>query len=656
VQKGRFSQHMLNFVLVLLKQMSLSTLESLPNEILSDIIQKYINGVDVLVGFSYQLNQRFNALIVQCPRLHFNFIHCRKDDFCFCMGLLPAYIDKVEELAISELNTPGQVHAFFSLFPSFAPFKRLRKLNIHLNGKSIDRDLVEEAFDSLSDTTIDTLSINTINSAQIHPLNHILIDIFKIKTLKRLSLKCDLKDFDWELLSNVSLNIEYLTIFGLTCEFQHLKIICQCAPHLKYLNIRFIDRSNHNYGYLAERSEKNIKLMPALHTLILSFAQSSSTTFDMLAQCLRCMPALNRLEIKAYNELLDGEAWETLLKASLPLLAYFSLWTTVSNKAEDTLNDLLASFQTLFWIEKKNFNIMITKHALPILTRALSDNSIDFTQYKFALPATVWWMAPERSVRNNFSTLDETTSLNLSLLPDYIWRPYYFNKVKCLTVTRPDEHLLTWLTTYVNCSQIRELIVSFSSKDTNVLTLILSCVSNINSLQISFDQLILHKNATVRKNHFLKRLDISVHMHTFTEEDIIIIAELFPFLEHIKINTQNLYNVPILRTHLPHLRSLTFTIIDFYLDNDDDYEERMWDYDFRISTQFFFRRERNWVTIWVDQAALEEPYWGTFDKTPPRSNISSIITTTSNNPETTTTDSDSQKKKKRKFSFFQCFK
>jgi hypothetical protein len=29
--------------------MSLSKLESLPNEILSDIIEKYINGVDVLI-------------------------------------------------------------------------------------------------------------------------------------------------------------------------------------------------------------------------------------------------------------------------------------------------------------------------------------------------------------------------------------------------------------------------------------------------------------------------------------------------------------------------------------------------------------------------------------------------------------------------------
>jgi hypothetical protein len=44
--------------------MSLSKLESLPNEILTDIIEKYINGVDVLKALSYQLNRRFVRLFL----------------------------------------------------------------------------------------------------------------------------------------------------------------------------------------------------------------------------------------------------------------------------------------------------------------------------------------------------------------------------------------------------------------------------------------------------------------------------------------------------------------------------------------------------------------------------------------------------------------
>ncbi|CAF3776703.1 unnamed protein product, partial [Rotaria sp. Silwood1] len=115
--------------------MSFSTLESLPNEILTDIIEKYINGIDLLRAFSFQLNQRFDSLIIQCQRLRFDFIQCHQDDFRLCMGLLPAYIDKIEELAISEENTPGQVYAFLSFFPSFAVFKRLQTLYFHFDSE-----------------------------------------------------------------------------------------------------------------------------------------------------------------------------------------------------------------------------------------------------------------------------------------------------------------------------------------------------------------------------------------------------------------------------------------------------------------------------------------------------------------------------------------
>ena len=68
--------------------MSVSKLESLPNEVLIDIFEKYINGVDILIAFRYQQNQRFDALISQCQRFHFNFLYCRKDYFRFCIGLL----------------------------------------------------------------------------------------------------------------------------------------------------------------------------------------------------------------------------------------------------------------------------------------------------------------------------------------------------------------------------------------------------------------------------------------------------------------------------------------------------------------------------------------------------------------------------------------
>ena len=100
-----------------------SILESLPNEILNDVIEKYINGVDVLVALSYQLNQRFNTIIARCQRFYFNFIQCEKDNFRIYMSLLPANIGKIEILTISERNTRGQVYGLFKIF-----FSRLHHL------------------------------------------------------------------------------------------------------------------------------------------------------------------------------------------------------------------------------------------------------------------------------------------------------------------------------------------------------------------------------------------------------------------------------------------------------------------------------------------------------------------------------------------------
>ena len=46
--------------------MSLSKLETLPNEILSDLLMNYVDPIDVLIIFGDNLNERFNSLVHQC--------------------------------------------------------------------------------------------------------------------------------------------------------------------------------------------------------------------------------------------------------------------------------------------------------------------------------------------------------------------------------------------------------------------------------------------------------------------------------------------------------------------------------------------------------------------------------------------------------------
>ncbi|CAF3914180.1 unnamed protein product [Rotaria magnacalcarata] len=170
--------------------MSRSKLESLPNEILYDIIEKYINEVDLLRAFSYQLNQRFDAIFSRSQRLCFNFIQRRKDDFRICMGLLLAYMDKIEPLAISERDTPGQVEAFLSFFPSFDLFRQLRTLYFDFDCGTVAR-----------------------NNLARHQSN-----------------------------------VEYLTVSGMNFTLDDLGNIFKLARRLKYLHVENFDQGCSRYG------------------------------------------------------------------------------------------------------------------------------------------------------------------------------------------------------------------------------------------------------------------------------------------------------------------------------------------------------------------------------------------------------------------------
>ncbi|CAF4004579.1 unnamed protein product [Adineta steineri] len=153
--------------------MLLLKLESLPNEILLDFLEKHANGVDILVAFSKQLNSRIDDLIGQCQQFQFDFFHCRKDDFLLCVSLFPSLIDRITELVLSEWNTPRQIHTFLEFFPLFTPFKTLRTLYFHFDVATINSKEVDRALSSLSNLqNLNTLSIKVANESMLPlPIN-----------------------------------------------------------------------------------------------------------------------------------------------------------------------------------------------------------------------------------------------------------------------------------------------------------------------------------------------------------------------------------------------------------------------------------------------------------------------------------------------------
>jgi hypothetical protein len=367
----------------------------------------------------------------------------------------------------------------------------------------------------------------------------------------------------------------------------------------------------------------------------------------MLAPYLNTLPVLNHLEIKAKGNLVDADAWEKLLETSLPLLTHFTLRTTAYHLQDVNIYNVLTSFRSSFWLSKKNFKIIITDHKGLRLNRF--DISVIQSLDAFNLPVFQCWVEPDHTVNDGFITVSKITSLRLSVRENILFCHYYFDNVKCLIVDDMNKSLFKWMTTYVNCSRIKELIITLSYNEADELTPLLACVPNMSSLHISFDLLITNKDAFVGKNNCLKRLDISIPEHMFKEEDIIVIAKLFPYVEHIQINTSDLYNVPLLKTYLPHLRSLTFDISNdrpSYFD--DDVDREIWVYELRQKTKFFFQNKGPMITVWIDQAVYEEPYWQTFAAKSSQSIATSITTNASNN--------EKKKKKKGIFSFLKFFK
>jgi len=323
------------------------------------------------------------------------------------------------------------------------------------------------------------------------------------------------------------------------------------------------------------------------------------------------LPALRRLEIKAHRALIDASAWEALLRTSLPLLTHFTLKTTTSRIKKNDIENTLASFETPFWIEKKNFYMIITEHHQLDSNRVVLDNMRGNDQDEFNQPVIQWWIVPMRARIDDIPTKD-ITSFGISGVTGSLSHYYYFNNVKHLIVYNLDKNLLEWFVTYVNYSRIEYLDVSLLDNDFSTIASLLTCVRNIIYLRIQYSHLLVHHNIYLEKDNRLRYLDVSIGEHSFDIEDMNIISALFPNIEHLAINTTDLSDIPLLKIYLPHLCSLTFKIIDDQFSLYNSRKQNQYDDQLRQQFQYSFQRNEKWMTLWIDQTALENPYWQKF--------------------------------------------
>jgi hypothetical protein len=532
---------------------------------------------------------------------------CHKNDFRLCAGLLPAYMNKIEELSLSEQNTPGQIHAFLSFFPSFASFIRLRTLHFHVNIEAVQEAILRRALHSLSQTSLHTLSIKITTAKRIYTLGNVIGNIFYLKTLKKLSIIANGYLPNWDLLRNASSNIEYLTICGMDCNWSDLKCIFSYAPRLKYFNIAVSFDSFYMVYKPEPPSENYMPIMTELHTVIFNTNERAETILNMLEPYLLSMLSLQSLAIKACTGLFNATVWETFLMTSLPKLTHLNLVSNVIDLRQADIYSSLESFQTPFWIEKKNFNIILTMHRSDLL---FMDEPLNSRQMVLFKHKALCWIAPRRELSDNLTPMNKITSLQLSTKGSALLQHHYFDNINHLVLFDMNVELLEWIKTHIKCSRIKHLDVSHLDEESSTISLLLSSIRNIISLRIKLEQLLNYQHASLGTVNCLKFLDISAIQHSFIREDIVMITKLFPNIEHLTINTQDIRNIPMLQIYLPRLHSLTFySTVSQDLLFDNSYQQQMADHNLRQNTKFLFQRNEDYLTLWADQAIFQKSYW-----------------------------------------------
>ncbi|CAM4821710.1 unnamed protein product [Rotaria magnacalcarata] len=108
-----------------INNMVVSTLESLPNEILLGILQ--IPKSHDLLSTWYNLNSHFNKVIQRL--CSWNLSNTTYSNFLRCLSLLTNHQDQVFSLKLSNAETTGRISSFFRMLP-FDNFHNLRSLSI----------------------------------------------------------------------------------------------------------------------------------------------------------------------------------------------------------------------------------------------------------------------------------------------------------------------------------------------------------------------------------------------------------------------------------------------------------------------------------------------------------------------------------------------
>ena len=315
--------------------------ENLPNELLLDIFD-YLHAIHLLRAF-YNLNGRLNTLSTTSVKgYHLDFRAVSKYDFeTIYLQHHRSIIDQVISIHLADDDeTPNLPQLFFSHHFPVLHFKHLQSLSLY----SI------LSFDTLNNIVLQCHHLPSLIDLKFLGcrLNNALYSIINpIWTLSKLT-GCTIDEDMLEggcftQLCETSLSIKSLSIDDVNCDFQCLTNILQRTPRLERFSTKIIS--------IVSVEELTITL-PLLTQLTLSFRGSLITLRNLFAQ----MPNLRSLTYNRSFLGLKGDEWEEIFLRYLTKVRSFRLRMNFqfapTDHIEDKVDELLATFQTDFWMKK----------------------------------------------------------------------------------------------------------------------------------------------------------------------------------------------------------------------------------------------------------------------------------------------------------------
>ncbi|CAF1366025.1 unnamed protein product [Adineta steineri] len=411
--------------------------------------------------------------------------------------------DQVISLILSDSDdTPGQSELFFSRF-QITDFTRTRMLKL-INIGSASLEDICRCFREFA--KYHRISIESYNARRLS--QDVLLSVatqIKIGAPERLISCAEItsRSFAFPVCLII---LRCLTISQSSMD--DLKSICKLALRLTSLKVE---------NLILNANEEFLLSAQQLRRLVL-YCKNVPVSMNQMEQLLMNLPQLKYFEISAKGsfDLTNGYLWESL---TYKLVTFnFNFWLKIAG-----IEEILNSFRTLFWIERKKWFVVATRKRLfsiPHFSKKIAD-----TYFQLPLHTTI----PHGDETLLF---DKVTYfiLNNSLIS----HQNYFRYIKTLEIKNTNS--FENLSTLIDLNHVENFILSSSMNHSTIATLMKSMPSlqqfSINTeLQKFFDQT---KNLCFEQIRILEINQPIIDGNFYVIEQLV---RLFPNIEILRVNS-----------------------------------------------------------------------------------------------------------------------